>query len=244
MQLTSTFVLAAVFALKATSVVAMPFSGADDVASVEARDVAYFDNEIDARAFDDEFELDAREFDDEFELEARDFDDEFELEARDFDDFEELQARIFSPSHAIAAARTVSKIPVRSGARIGGAHSLSGGGRLPGRLHTGAGADRRIGGVLRGGLRGVPRQGGRLPSRLHPGGTRGAGRLAGGRTGARVPGRVSRFENKIHSEASEMRSEENKIKAEEARLKKQASMMQLQETIHRDRQQLQQDGAF
>lgn len=109
-------------------------SGADDVASVEARDVAYFDNEIDARAFDDEFELDAREFDDEFELEARDFDDEFELEARDFDDFEELQARIFSPSHAIAAARTVSKIPVRSGARIGGAHSLSGGGRLPGRV--------------------------------------------------------------------------------------------------------------
>ncbi|KAF8959687.1 hypothetical protein BDZ97DRAFT_1377472 [Flammula alnicola] len=63
MQLTSTFVLAAVLAFKASSVLALPFE-ITEVASVGARDISVLDAEVEARAFDDEFE-------DEFEIDAQ-----------------------------------------------------------------------------------------------------------------------------------------------------------------------------
>jgi hypothetical protein len=83
MQLTSTFILAAVLALKATSVTALPFSS-NDIATMDARDVAsYYDSALEARFFDDELEeFDARELGEEFDLDARDFDDYVQFEAR------------------------------------------------------------------------------------------------------------------------------------------------------------------
>jgi hypothetical protein len=82
MQLTSTFILAAMLALKATSVTALPFNS-NDIASMDARDVAsYYDSALEARFFDDELEFDAREFGDEFDLDARDVDDYVQFEAR------------------------------------------------------------------------------------------------------------------------------------------------------------------
>ncbi|KJA16191.1 hypothetical protein HYPSUDRAFT_47623 [Hypholoma sublateritium FD-334 SS-4] len=82
MQITSTFVLAALFALKASTVLSAPIAS-DDIVSIDARDGAsYSEALLDARSFDDELEFDAREFSDELELDARDFEDYELFEAR------------------------------------------------------------------------------------------------------------------------------------------------------------------
>ncbi|KAF9474114.1 hypothetical protein BDN70DRAFT_885187 [Pholiota conissans] len=268
MQLTSTFVLAAVLALKATSVVAAPFFSSEEIISVEAREIAPSDIELEAREFDDELELEARDFDDEFELEARDFDDEYELEARefdddfeldarDFDDYEELEARVFNPLKAVSAAKKVGKL---AGGKTGGhslsktkagGHSLSkAGGRLrtvnklPVRGHGQSRSGRKAGGRTAHTLGRIGRAGGHSGRPTSGRGRVGAVRRPGGASSTGRTGHTSRFANKIHGEKSEMGSEMKKIHSEEQRLKKQGSEMKLQENIHRDSQLLKQDGAF
>jgi len=95
MKLTSTFVLAAVLALKTSGILALPFA-TTEIASLDARDAGVLS----------EIEFEAREFNDEFEVEARGFDDEFEFEARDFEYFEELEARTGGASAVTTHATT------------------------------------------------------------------------------------------------------------------------------------------
>ncbi|CAA7260984.1 unnamed protein product [Cyclocybe aegerita] len=84
MKLTSAFILAAVFALKATSSFAAPWEGHNDVGHVHPRDLEGDLPDMDARDFYDE-------------LEERDFDDA-EIDARvDLDDFEEVAGRAIPP---------------------------------------------------------------------------------------------------------------------------------------------------
>jgi len=82
MQITSTFVLAALFALKVSTVLSAPVVS-DNIVAINARDGASYSDAL----------LEARSYDDELEFDARDFYDELELEARDFDEYELFEAR-------------------------------------------------------------------------------------------------------------------------------------------------------
>ncbi|KAF9474268.1 hypothetical protein BDN70DRAFT_899113 [Pholiota conissans] len=246
MQLTPSFILAAMFALKATSVIATPMVS-EPAGDIEARDVAPFETEFEAREFDEDFDLEARGFDNELDLEAREldemldldaraFDDAVEVEERDFEGFENIEARKFAflgkfgsavtskkPSTATRATSRASS--GRTAPRVGGANSHPGAARLRAGV-----PHRRLGGA----------------HVQHKLGRTGATASRGTRTGTGHFShftRPSRFATNMRSEKSQIRKEANEIHSVKNKLRKQGTAIHLQEQIHRDSLRLHQTGA-